>query len=113
MKKIRKNTLPWQHKQINNINKDIVTLGMCGFSAITGNTDTEVVAHCTDLNYYQCRCTDSDGRRRTEFTEHCVSQYISDTSAGAQCCIEHRYPLHMCTHCSLYCLQNEYYVHRS
>ena len=44
MTKIRKNTLSWQHKQINNINKDIVTLGMCGFSAITGNTDTEVVS---------------------------------------------------------------------
>ena len=44
MTKIRKNTLSWQHKQINTINKDIVTLGMCGFSAITGNIDTEVIS---------------------------------------------------------------------
>ena len=44
MTKIRKNTLSWQHKQINTIHKDIVTLGMCGFSPIAGNTDTEVVS---------------------------------------------------------------------
>ena len=44
MTKIRKNTLSRQHKQINNINKDIATLGMCGFNVITGNTDTEGIS---------------------------------------------------------------------
>ena len=33
-----------KHRQINNINKDIATLGVSVFSAITGNTDTEVVS---------------------------------------------------------------------
>ena len=44
MTKIRKSTLSWQHKQINNINKDIATLRLCGFCAITGNTGIEIVS---------------------------------------------------------------------
>ena len=100
MTNIRENTLSWQHKQINSINKDIATLGMCGFSAITGNTDTEIVSAvstvksvCTAL---LLTVTDALNSPNTVFLSTSVTllQVLSAATSTSSLCI--------CAHIAFY-----------